>query len=103
MATTSTGAQFEQFNLDPALAEMVDAAEPRAILEGIVRLDDPSRIPPHFTVVSRFDRICTGRFPAAETWTIRADPNVLCLKAPTPLGVYEPDALEAHPAPARDS
>ena len=86
MAITSSVSRFEEFNLDPALAEEVEAAPEQQIIEGIVRLEDPDQIPPHFTVVSRFNRICTGRFAAAHTWTIRRHPNVVSLKAARPLG-----------------
>lgn len=104
MATvgTSAGDRFQQFNLDPALVEMVDSVEPDAILEGIIRLEHPDQIPPHFTVISRFDRICTGRFPAAKTWEIRRHPNVVSLKAPHPLGIYESDEFPPDLFMARD-
>ena len=86
MPITSSLPRFEEFNLDPALAEEVEAAPEQQIIEGIARLEDPDQIPPHFTVVSRFKRICTGRFAAAHTWTIRRHPNVVSLKAARPLG-----------------
>src|SRR5437773_12450115 len=79
--------RFREFNLDPALAEMVQTTPAEQIVEGILRLEDPLEIPPHFTVVSQFNRICTGRFPAADAWTIRLHPNVLSFKAARPLGL----------------
>ena len=89
MGTTSSPARFEEFNLDPALAETVEAAPEQQVIEGILRLEDPGEIPPHFTVVSRFNRICTGRFPAGQTWTIRRHPNVISLKDARPLGTHD--------------
>ena len=49
--------RFAEYNLDPALAEMVEAAPEEQMLEGILRLEGPALIPPSFTVVSRFHRI----------------------------------------------
>jgi 3',5'-cyclic AMP phosphodiesterase CpdA len=89
MATASSLPRFEEFNLDPALAEEVEAAPEEKIIEGIVRLEDPDQIPLQFTVVSRFKRICTGRFAATDAWTIRRHPNVVSLKAARPLGIHE--------------
>ncbi|MBV9359723.1 MAG: S8 family serine peptidase, partial [Chloroflexi bacterium] len=84
-------ARFAARNLDPALAELVDAVDEQTMLEGVIRLEDPDQVPPGFTVVSRFDRICTGRFPAGLTWAIRADSNTLSLKAAARLGVLDWD------------
>jgi subtilisin family serine protease len=81
--------QFTKFNLDPALAEAIEAAPEQQIIEGILRLEDPSHIPPQFIVVSQFIRICTGRFLAAHAWTIRLHPNVVSLKAARPIGIYQ--------------
>jgi len=81
--------QFTAFNLDPALAEMVETAPPGQLLEGILRLEDPASAPPSFRVVSQFNRICTGRFPAEQTWGIRQHPNVISLKAARPLGIHQ--------------
>jgi hypothetical protein len=86
-------ARFAARNLDPALAEAVDAVDEQTLLEGIIRLNDPDQIPHGFSVVSRFDRICTGRFPAGLTWAIRSDPNTLSLKAAQPLGTFDWDTL----------
>ncbi len=80
--------RFADFNLDPALAEAVEAA-PEQIIEGILRLEEPTQIPPQFDLVCRFIRICTGRFLAADAWTIRSHPNVVSLKAARPLGIYQ--------------
>ena len=87
MDAATPHSRFAEFNLDPALAETVETAPAEQIVEGILRLEDPDEIPPHFSVVSRFNRICTGRFPAAHAWTIRRHPNVISLKAARPLGV----------------
>ena len=100
MAITLAHSRFSEFNLDPALAEMAEAAPGQQIIEAIVRLEDPDQIPPRFTVVSRFKRICTGRFAAADTWTIRRHPNVVSLKAARPLGIHDeggnrPDLIPA--------
>jgi subtilisin family serine protease len=89
MATDMPQDRFAEFNLDPALAEMVEAAPPDQMLEGILRLEDPASAPPGFLVVSKFSRICTGRFRAADTWNIRRHPNVISLKAARPLGLNE--------------
>src|SRR5215467_6388988 len=89
MSTGATERLFATTNLDPALAEAVEAAPVDGILEGIIRLEDPDRVPAGFRVVSRFHRICTGRFAAAETWTIRRDPNVISFKAGRPLGLHD--------------
>jgi outer membrane protein OmpA-like peptidoglycan-associated protein/subtilisin family serine protease len=89
MSTTTAKDRFAAFNLDPALAEMVEASPPELVIEGILRLEDPDHIPPYFNVVSRFNRICTGRFSASHTWTIRRHPNVVSLKAARPLGTYQ--------------
>ncbi|MGB7208408.1 MAG: S8 family serine peptidase [Pyrinomonadaceae bacterium] len=91
---------FPEFNLDPALAETVETASAGEIIEGILRLEDPSEIPPHFSVVSRFNRICTGRFQAAHTLSIRRHPNVTSLKAARPVGVsYDEEDLTASDLP----
>ena len=89
MSTATTERQFTAANLDPALAEAVDAASPGDIIEGIVRLEDPRQVPPDFRVVSRFHRICTGRFAADRAWAIRRHPNVISLKATRSLGVQD--------------
>ena len=89
MSTATTERQFAAANLDPALAEAVDAASPGDIIEGIVRLEDPRQVPPDFRVVSRFHRICTGRFAADRAWAIRRHPNVISLKATRSLGVQD--------------
>jgi hypothetical protein len=89
MSTATTDRQFTAANLDPALAEAVDAASPGDIIEGIVRLEDPRQVPPDFRVVSRFHRICTGRFAADRVWAIRRHPNVISLKATRSLGVQD--------------
>jgi hypothetical protein len=81
--------KFAEFNLDPALAEAVAAAAEQELIEGIVRLEDPKQIPPEFRVVSQYIRICTGRFRAADTWTLRRHPNVVSLKAARPLGIAQ--------------
>ncbi|MDP2334499.1 MAG: S8 family serine peptidase [Reyranella sp.] len=94
MSTATTDRQFTATNLDPALAEAVDAAPPGQIIEGIVRLEDPRQVPPGFRVVSRFHRICTGRFAADQAWKIRVHPNVISLKATQPLGRHEDDYHE---------
>ena len=84
---------FNEFNLDPALAEAVAGVEPNFLIEGILRLDDPSEIPLEFGVVCRFDRIFTGRFRAADAWTIRRSSNVASLKAARPIGTPELETL----------
>jgi Subtilase family len=84
-----SNAKFAEFNLDPALAEAVAAASEQEIIEGIIRLEDPKQIPPEFRIVSQFIRICTGRFRAADTWTLRHHPNVVSLKAARPLGITQ--------------
>src|SRR5829696_5792669 len=89
MNTATSERQFAATNLDPALAEAVDAAPPGQIIEGIVRLEDPQQVPPGFRVVSRFHRICTGRFAADQAWRIRRHPNVISLKASRPLGRHD--------------
>jgi subtilisin family serine protease len=89
MSTSTTERLFATTNLDPALAEAVEAAPADRILEGIIRLEDPGQVPAGFRVVSRFHRICTGRFAAALTWTIRQHPNVISLKASRPLGLHD--------------
>jgi subtilisin family serine protease len=94
MSTATTERLFATTNLDPALAEAVEAAPADRILEGIIRLEDPSQVPTDFRVVSRFHRICTGRFAAGRTWTIRRHPNVISLKASRPLGLHD-DGLGA--------
>lgn len=88
MGTDVPKSRFAEFNLDPALAETAEGAPEQQIIEGILRLEDPDQVPPHFTVVSRFNRICTGRFPAEHAWTIRRHPNVISLKAGRPLGIH---------------
>ncbi len=80
---------FNEFNLDPALAEAVAEVEPNCLLEGILRLDDPGEIPLEFGVVCRFDRIFTGRFRATDAWAIRRNSNVASLKAARPIGTPE--------------
>jgi subtilisin family serine protease len=89
MNTGTTERLFASTNLDPALAEAFEAAPADGILEGVIRLEDPSQVPPDFRVVSRFHRICTGRFAAALTWTIRRHPNVMSLKASRPLSFHD--------------
>ena len=89
MSTATTERQFTAANLDPALAEAVDAASPGDIIEGIVRLEDPRQVPPDFRVVSRFHRICTGQFAADRAWAIRRHPNVISVKATRSLGVQD--------------
>jgi phospholipase C/subtilisin family serine protease len=89
MDATSALARFQEFNLDPALAQAVEDAPDERVIEGILRVEDPARIPEGFIVVSRFNRICTGRFRAADTWNIRRDPNAQSLKAARPLGVED--------------
>jgi len=89
MNTDTHQDRFAEFNLDPALAEMAEAAPPDQMLEGILRLEDPAAPPPGFLIVSKFTRICTGRFRAADTWNIRRHPNVVSLKAARPLGRHE--------------
>ncbi len=100
MDGTTPKTRFAEFNLDPALAEAVESASRQQIIEGILRLDDPRQIPPKFTLVSQFIRICTGRFLASDAWTIRLHPNVLSLKAARPMGIYE---CCKHPPQAGDS
>jgi subtilisin family serine protease/outer membrane protein OmpA-like peptidoglycan-associated protein len=100
MDATTPKSRFAEFNLDPALAEAVESASGQEIIEGILRLDDPRQIPPKFTLVSQFIRICTGRFLASDAWTIRLHPNVLSLKAARPMGIYE---CCKHPPQAGDS
>jgi outer membrane protein OmpA-like peptidoglycan-associated protein/subtilisin family serine protease len=80
--------RFAQRNLDPALAEIVETAQEDEVVEGVIVLDDPEEVPASFTIVSRFNRICTGRFPASQTWEIRQHPNVKSLKAARPLGLF---------------
>src|SRR4051812_6730155 len=94
MDAPASNIRFLEFNLDPALAEMVETVPAEESVEGILRLDDPRDIPPHFIVVSQFDRICTGRFPAGEAWTIRRHPNVISFKAARPLGIFREDTAE---------
>ena len=89
MSTATTERQFTAANLDPALAEAVDAASPGDIIEGIVRLEDPRQVSLDFRVVSRFHRICTGRFAADRAWAIRRHPNVISLEATRSLGVQD--------------
>ena len=89
MSTSTTERLFATTNLDPALAEAVEAAPADRMLEGIIRLEDPSQVPPDFRVVSRFHRICTGRFAASLAWTIRQHPNVISFKASRPLGLHD--------------
>jgi subtilisin family serine protease len=84
---------FNEFNLDPALAEAVAGVEPNFLIEGILRLNDPGEIPLGFGVVCRFDRIYTGRFRAADAWAIRQNPNVASLKAARPIGTPELERL----------
>lgn|GEM_PF-984953 len=81
--------KFTEFNLDPALAEAVESASDQQLIEGIIRLEDPTQVPPEFRVICQFIRICTGRFLAEDTWTIRQHPNVVSLKAARSLGVSE--------------
>src|SRR5688572_8315795 len=100
MDTDMSQERFAAFNVDPALAEMVEAAPPDQMLEGILRLEDPASPPPGFLVVSKFSRICTGRFRAADTWSIRHHPNVISLKAARPLGLQD-DADGGFAAPWR--
>ncbi len=96
MDAATLDSQFPEFNLDPALAETIETAQADEIVEGILRLEDPNEIPPHFSVVSRFNRICTGRFRAAHTLSIRQHPNVISLKAARPLGIsYDGEDLTA--------
>jgi hypothetical protein len=102
MAIASSAPRFEEFNVDPALAEEVEAAPEDKIIEGIVRLEDPDQIPPHFTVVSRFQRICTGRFAASDAWTIRRDPKVVSLKVGRRLGIHDRED-RADPVLPRDA
>jgi phosphatidylserine/phosphatidylglycerophosphate/cardiolipin synthase-like enzyme/subtilisin family serine protease len=93
--------RFAEFNLDPALAEAVEAATDHQVLEGILRLEDPALIPPEFRVVSQFIRICTGRFLAEHAWTIHQHPNVISLKAARSLGISEGDpSADSASAPA---
>jgi subtilisin family serine protease len=87
MDAATPNSRFAEFNLDPALAETVETAPADQIVEGILRLEDPNEVPPLFSVVSRFNRVCTGRFRAADVWTIRRHPNVISFKAARPLGV----------------
>ena len=94
MSISTTERLFASTNLDPALAEAVEAAPADRILEGIIRLEDPSQVPAGFRVVSRFHRICTGRFFAGLTWAIRRHPNVISFKASRPLGLHD-DGLRA--------
>jgi subtilisin family serine protease len=81
--------RFTEFNLDPALAEAVESAPDQQVIEGIIRLEDPTQVPPEFRVICQFVRICTGRFLAEDTWTIRQHPNVISLKAARPLGISQ--------------
>ncbi len=72
---------FEEFNLDPALAEAAAGVQPDSEIEGILRVDNPEEIPQEFHIVCRFGRILTGRFRAADTWVVRRHSNVISLKA----------------------
>jgi len=90
--------RFAEFNLDPALAEAAESASDQELIEGVVRLDDPTQVPTQFRVVSQFTRICTGRFLAQDTWAIRRHPNVVSLKAARPLGVFENDRSTEFPS-----
>jgi len=81
------GTPFLEFNLDPALAETVDEAPAEQIVEGVIRLEDPRQIPPQFTVITQFQRICTGRFRAGDVLALRRHPNVISLKAARPVGI----------------
>jgi subtilisin family serine protease len=81
--------RFAEFNLDPALAEAVESAPHQQLIEGIIRLEDPTQIPAEFRIICQFIRICTGRFLAEDTWTIRQHPNVVSLKAARSLGVSQ--------------
>lgn len=87
MDAATPDSRFPEFNLDPALAEAVETAPADQIVEGILRLEDPNEVPPLFGVVSRFNRICTGRFRAANAWTIRQHSNVISFKAARRLGI----------------
>lgn len=89
MAAGDSKISFAEHNLDPALAETVGAAPEQQVIEGIIRLENPEVVPPGFTVVSRFNRICTGRFFAKDTWTIRRHPTVISLKDARPLGIHD--------------
>jgi subtilisin family serine protease len=95
-----SNSKFADFNLDPALAEAVAAAADHEFIEGVLKLDDPKLIPPQFERVSQFIRICTGRFRAADTWSIRRHPNVVSLKAARPLGISH---LSEAPSANRES
>jgi subtilisin family serine protease len=98
MSTETPQEKFARFNVDPALAEMVEDAGPGEMLEGILRLDDPAQVPAGFRVVSKFNRICTGRFRADDAWAIRRHPNVASLKAGTPLGIQEGEDWSSFPS-----
>jgi outer membrane protein OmpA-like peptidoglycan-associated protein/subtilisin family serine protease len=84
--------RFAEFNLDPALAEAAESAPDQQVIEGIIRLEDPSQIPAEFHVVCQFTRVCTGRFLSEHTWAIRQHPNVISLKAARPLGISQTNA-----------
>ncbi|OQW33439.1 MAG: hypothetical protein A4E19_03300 [Nitrospira sp. SG-bin1] len=103
MDAATSNSQFAEFNLDPALAETVQNVPVEEIVEGILRLEDPNEIPPHFTVVSRFNRICTGRFRTDNIVSIRRHPNVISLKAARPLGVFYYDEGLASPVPSQET
>jgi subtilisin family serine protease len=95
--------KFSEFNLDPALAETVETSAEEEIVEGILRLEDPNKVPPLFRVVSQFNRICTGRFRVEDTWAIRQHPYVWSLKAARAVAVtYDGEDLTALDLPRND-
>lgn len=78
--------------MDPALWELL-TGDPDQELAVLIRLRDPAIPPPQVRVVAAFGPVCTGRVRRGDLLAVRAQENVLSVKAPR-LYSSEPDVPE---------
>ena len=84
--------------MDPALEEMIPGP-PDDLLEAMIRLRAPGRMPEGFRPVTRFGDVVTGRLRRGDIARVWADPAVASLKAPRLLDFAEAPAGLFHQLP----
>lgn len=88
--------------MDPALEELLEGPA-GDVLEVLVRLQDPLRIPVGVTPVARFGDVVSARLARGEIRRVWADPRVVSLKAPRLLEYAEEVPLPPHDGTAEAS
>ncbi|GAB3102670.1 S8 family serine peptidase [Lysobacter terrae] len=88
--------------MDPALQELLAAGEATDEVAIVLRLREPSEVPPGVRIVARFGPIATARVERAAIWQIYGHPSIASLKAPSWLALEYGPVIDPRDAEATE-